>query len=40
MALWVYTVNDEARMLELAAMGVDGLTTDVPDRALSLFAGR
>ena len=31
----VYTVNDEARMLELRALGVDGIFTDVPDRALA-----
>ncbi|MFP4250829.1 MAG: glycerophosphodiester phosphodiesterase, partial [Armatimonadota bacterium] len=40
MALWVYTVDDEARMLELSAMGVDGITTNVPDRALDVLAGR
>ncbi len=40
MALWVYTVDDEARMLELSAMGVDGITTNVPDRALEVLAGR
>jgi glycerophosphoryl diester phosphodiesterase len=37
MALWVYTVNNESRMLELSAMGVDGITTDVPDRALQVL---
>lgn len=31
----VYTVNDPARMLELAALGVDGIFTDCPDRALA-----
>lgn len=30
----VYTVNDERRMLELAALGAGGIFTDVPDRAL------
>lgn len=40
MGLWVYTVNDEARMLELSAMGVDGITSDVPDRALQVLCGR
>jgi glycerophosphoryl diester phosphodiesterase len=30
----VYTVNDEARVLELDALGVDGVFTDRPDRAL------
>ncbi|MGH2934836.1 MAG: glycerophosphodiester phosphodiesterase, partial [Gaiellaceae bacterium] len=31
----VYTVNDEARMLELRDLGVSGVFTDVPDRALA-----
>jgi glycerophosphoryl diester phosphodiesterase len=30
----VYTVNEEARLLELAGLGVDGLFTDRPDLAL------
>jgi len=30
----VYTVNDEARVRELDALGVDGVFTDRPDRAL------
>jgi glycerophosphoryl diester phosphodiesterase len=30
----VYTVNDERRMLELRDLGVSGIFTDVPDRAL------
>jgi glycerophosphoryl diester phosphodiesterase len=30
----VYTVNDEARMRELAALGVSGIFTDRPDRAV------
>jgi glycerophosphoryl diester phosphodiesterase len=30
----VYTVNDEARMLELQKLGVGGIFTDRPDRAL------
>jgi glycerophosphoryl diester phosphodiesterase len=30
----VYTVNDEARMLELQTLGVSGIFTDRPDRAL------
>jgi glycerophosphoryl diester phosphodiesterase len=34
----VYTVNDERRMRELAAIGVAGLFTDRPERALRLFA--
>ena len=33
----VYTVNDEARMLELAALGVAGIFTDRPDLALRSF---
>jgi glycerophosphoryl diester phosphodiesterase len=32
LATTVYTVNDEERMRELAALGVDGLFTDRPDR--------
>jgi glycerophosphoryl diester phosphodiesterase len=31
----VYTVNDEARMLELRDLGVGGIFTDCPDRALA-----
>ncbi|MGZ4110417.1 MAG: glycerophosphodiester phosphodiesterase [Actinomycetota bacterium] len=31
----VYTVNDEARMLELRDLGVTGVFTDCPDRALA-----
>ena len=30
----VYTVNDETRMLELRDLGVSGIFTDCPDRAL------
>lgn len=33
----VYTVNDAARMLELAALGVGGIFTDRPDLALRSF---
>jgi glycerophosphoryl diester phosphodiesterase len=33
----VYTVNDEARMRELAALGVTGIFTDRPDLALRSF---
>lgn len=36
----VYTVNDEARMRELAAAGVAGIFTDRPEPALRLFAAR
>jgi glycerophosphoryl diester phosphodiesterase len=35
-ATTVYTVNDEQRMRELRLLGVDGVFTDYPDRALSL----
>jgi glycerophosphoryl diester phosphodiesterase len=31
----VYTVNDEARMVELAELGVTGIFTDRPDRAVA-----
>lgn len=33
----VYTVNDERRMRELAQLGVAGIFTDRPERALRLF---
>ncbi|HZJ08477.1 MAG TPA: glycerophosphodiester phosphodiesterase [Trueperaceae bacterium] len=33
----VWTVNDEATMRELVAMGVDGLITDRPDRAMRML---
>jgi glycerophosphoryl diester phosphodiesterase len=33
----VYTVNDEARMAELQALGVSGIFTDRPDRALHVL---
>jgi glycerophosphoryl diester phosphodiesterase len=33
----VYTVNDEARMRELAEIGVAGLFTDRPEQALRVF---
>jgi glycerophosphoryl diester phosphodiesterase len=33
----VYTVNEQARMRELADAGVAGIFTDRPDRALALF---
>jgi glycerophosphoryl diester phosphodiesterase len=36
----VYTVNDEARMRELAAAGVAGIFTDRPELALRVFAAR
>jgi glycerophosphoryl diester phosphodiesterase len=40
LATTVYTVNDEARMLELAALGVTGVFTDYPDRALAALGRR
>jgi glycerophosphoryl diester phosphodiesterase len=36
----VYTVNDEARMLELRELGVSGIFTDYPDRALATLGRR
>jgi glycerophosphoryl diester phosphodiesterase len=33
----VYTVNEERRMRELAALGAAGIFTDRPERALRLF---
>ena len=36
----VYTVNDEARMLELQDLGVTGIFTDRPDRALAALGRR
>jgi glycerophosphoryl diester phosphodiesterase len=33
----VYTVNDERRMVELRDLGVTGVFTDRPDRALATF---
>ena len=36
----VYTVNEPARMLELAALGAGGIFTDYPDRARTTLAGR
>jgi glycerophosphoryl diester phosphodiesterase len=32
-------VNDEARMLELQRLGVSGIFTDRPDRAVRVLAG-
>ena len=34
----VYTVNDPARLIELAALGVTGVFTDRPDLALRVLA--
>ncbi len=36
----VYTVNDEARIAELAGLGVTGVFTDRPDRALAALGRR
>jgi len=36
----VFTVNDEARMLELQRLGVDGVFTDRPDLALRVIGRR
>ena len=39
LATTVYTVNEPARMLELAALGVTGIFTDRPDLLRSTLAG-
>jgi glycerophosphoryl diester phosphodiesterase len=39
LATTVYTVNDAARMRELAALGVDGIFTDRPDLLRATLAG-
>jgi glycerophosphoryl diester phosphodiesterase len=39
-ATTVYTVNDAARTRELAELGVDGVFTDCPDRALAALGPR
>jgi glycerophosphoryl diester phosphodiesterase len=36
----VYTVNEPARMLELAELGAGGIFTDYPDLARTTLAGR
>jgi glycerophosphoryl diester phosphodiesterase len=36
----VYTVNDEERLLELERLGVTGVFTDRPDRALAVLGRR
>jgi glycerophosphoryl diester phosphodiesterase len=36
----VYTVNDAARIAELERLGVDGVFTDCPDRALAVLGRR
>jgi len=40
LATTVYTVNDERRLLELDALGVDGVFTDLPRRARQILARR
>ena len=40
LATTVYTVNDEARILELRELGVDGVFTDRPDLALRVVGRR
>ena len=40
LATTVYTVNDEARIAELARLGVTGVFTDRPDRARAALARR
>jgi glycerophosphoryl diester phosphodiesterase len=40
LATTVYTVNEPARMLELARAGVTGLFTDVPGEALACRSAR
>ena len=40
LAATVYTVNDEPRVRELAALGVAGVFTDRPDRALAALGRR
>ena len=37
LALVPWTVNEAPDMLRLASLGVDGITTDYPDRALALL---
>ncbi|WP_295688045.1 glycerophosphodiester phosphodiesterase family protein [uncultured Nevskia sp.] len=37
--VFVYTVNDPAEMRMLRGMGVDGVFSDYPDRALAITAG-
>jgi len=40
LATTVYTVNDERRIVELAALGVTGVFTDCPGRALAALGRR
>lgn len=39
MAVQVWTINDEPTMRALIALGVDGITTDFPDRLRAVRAG-
>jgi len=34
-----WTVNEEADMKAMAALGVDGIISDYPDRLVKLFGG-
>ena len=36
-AVWAWTVDDEAKMKQLAAMGVDAITSNYPERLNSVF---
>jgi glycerophosphoryl diester phosphodiesterase len=38
--VYVWTVNDESTIVRLVRLGVDGIITDVPDRARALLAAR
>lgn len=38
MELWQWTVNDPAEMQRLLDIGIDGIITDYPDKALELRA--
>ena len=40
MALWVWTVDGPERMRELAAAGVDGITSNWPDRLIRALEDR
>ncbi len=39
LAVWVWTVNDAADLLELAEMGADAVITDLPGFALEVLGG-
>ena len=40
LAVNTWTCDDPRRIVELAAMGVDGIVTNVPDMAVAALAGR